>query len=178
MSTTQDIPHSVFMLLSLESIKYILSKKLEPKEQKSQIEEIGIHLGERSANHLMNTKPIPQTKSKNEDSDCSLAINFLSDQVWTFVFGNQIKKTTHNGKGLYSIEDHDILLHHYLRSERDNRDEDKLDCIVWFICGIIKGVLLSFNYSCTIETEIKANDPSTGKSLYSFTLKFLNDDFK
>ena len=113
----QGVQETSFFLFAYESIKYILSKNIEQKEQKTQIEELGYHLGERAAHFLMTTKSFEQTQTiksneqtqtikSNEQTQASQInielekiMKFLAKEVWIFISGSPMQKLRKNSRG-------------------------------------------------------------------------------
>lgn len=170
----KNFSESTFILLSLESIKYILSKSIPNDQQKSQITELGIHLGEKIANYLMNS----QFKSNvNQDfNNINTILNFLCEKVWNFIFAK--KATKRQEQRAYYIDTTDIKLHSYLVTSNKNQD-DTINCVLWFIEGIIKGVLISFNVNCDVGSNYakensKSSDLFNIQYIYSFKISLLD----
>lgn len=146
---------STFILLCLESIKYILEKNIEPKKQKAEIIELGIHLGDKVSNHLMNLKNLAQSTSGT--SQTASVMNFLADDVWTYIFDKKAKMF--KDKISYFLETTNIKSHSYLISDKSTANDDKLDPTLWFAEGIIKGVISSFNIECDVSSSFKRSPP-------------------
>lgn len=183
---------SIFHLMVLESIDYIVKKPLLDYKQKLlQVEELGDHLGERIANHLLNNKDsssqggaiISSTKMDVDD-----IMKFLGRDVWSYLFNKQIAKLQTNRKGTFLIDCEEIKFHSCLITEKGNVSEDKLEIILGFISGIIKGVLSAFNYESSVfgnfKPQIVVNNflnphekytsGSNAQLPYSFTINLLN----
>ncbi len=192
-----NIYDTIFHLLVLETMNYILKKEnLEINQKISQIDEIGSHLGERITNHLLNKNNL-STSTKMEVDEI---MKFLGRDVWLFLFGKQITKLQTNRKGTFLIDCDELKFHHCLISEKNNLNEN-LEIILSFICGIIKGVLGTFNHECNVIATFKiqpiinlllnvsnpipidnknnyntANSPTQPQNAcsYSFTISLLN----
>ena len=177
MDSQQGVSETAFLLLAYESIKYILSKNIEQKEQKNQIEELGFHLGEKAANYFMTTSSIdPPTNDIQKELDN--VMKFLLKEVWTFIFGSSIPKLQRNTKATFLIEAAEIKMHLFLLTEKGNAKDEKADVILWFIYGLIKGVLSTFNYECTVSCDIKHGSSSksspNAQFVYPITVQILN----
>jgi hypothetical protein len=146
----QNIHDSMLHFLILESVSYILKKNIENKQKISEIDELGSHLGERIANHLLNNNVSTSNKMEVDD-----IMKFLGRDVWLFVFGRQISKLQTNRKGTFLIDCDDIKFHHCLIMEKNKIDET-LENILSLICGIIKGALGAFNLECSVFAGFKA----------------------
>lgn len=179
MDQGNEISDSSFILLAFESIKYILSKKLDPKIQNEQLDELGQHLGERVSNFLMNSVEVNASKNKKDLEFLNQIMRFLGKDVWIFLFGKQIKKLQRSNEGIYSIDSEEIKLHCLLLSEKNNQSDEKLDAILTFICGILKGVINSFNLECTVTAALgpglsNQNKAEGFKYEYIFKISFIN----
>lgn len=177
MDSQQGVSETSFLLLAYESIRYILSKNIEQKEQKSQIEELGFHLGEKAANYFMTTSSIdPPTNDIQKELENIM--KFLLKEVWTFIFGASIPKIHKNPKATFFFEAVDIKMHLFLLTEKGNGKDEKADVILWFIYGIIKGVLSTFNYECTVSCDIMQGSSSknypNAQFVYTITTQILN----
>ena len=142
---------STFILLCLESLKYILEKNIDPKQQKAEIVELGIHLGDKISNHLMNSQS--SNKATPSSSQIQTVISFLGDDIWTYIFDKQAKISRE--KISYILETTNIKFHSFLISEKSSANDDKLDPTLWFVEGIIKGVFSSFNLECDVSSSFK-----------------------
>lgn len=185
----QNIYDSIFHLLALETVNYILNKSIDIKQKLSEIDELGSHLGERIANHLLNNNNVT-TSTKMEVDDI---MKFLGREAWLFLFGRQISKLQTNRKGTFLIDCDDIKFHHCLIIDKNTQDET-LEQILSFVSGIVKGVLSAFNVECVVtagfkpqpivtsilsvgtvgdKTNFQAQN-SQGPFSYSFTISLLN----
>lgn len=146
-----NIYDSIFHFMVLETMNYILKKdSLDIKQKISQIDEMGCHLGERITNHLLNKINL-STSTKMEVDEI---MKFLGRDVWLFVFGKQIIKLQTNRKGTFLIDCDELKFHHSLITEKNGSSEN-LEHILCFICGIIKGVLGTFNYESNVTAAFK-----------------------
>ncbi len=135
-----------------ESIQYIFSKKLDKKTQKQEIEELGIQLGEKVTNNLLNTDKSRVTLEKNSVYNY---FQFITKNVWEFIFQDQNCQLTKENEGAnYLITSGDIKLYNYLVTEKGNQNDPKLEAILNFICGIIKGALNVFNIECIVTPNV------------------------
>jgi len=177
----QNVHDSIFNLIALETINYILKKNLDMKQKLTEIEEIGSHLGERIANHLLNNFAV-NTSTKLELDDI---MKFLGRDVWLFLFGRQISKLQTNRKGIFLIDCDDIKFHHNLIKDKNTNDE-MLTNILCCVSSIIKGVLSAFNIESSVSANFKAQPiissiienkfqiNSQGPFSYSFNITLLN----
>ncbi len=146
-----NIYDTIFHFMVLETMNYILKKEnLEIKEKISQIDEIGSHLGERITNHLLNKNNL----SSNTKMEVDEIMKFLGRDVWLFLFGKQITKLQTNRKGTFLIDCDELKFHHCLISDKSG-PTDNLEHILSFICGIIKGVLGTFNHESNVNATFK-----------------------
>ena len=137
---------SIFVLMVNESIQYIFSKKLDKKAQKQEIEELGFQLGEKVTNNLLNTDNNRITSEKNSTETY---FQFITQNVWEFIFKDKYCQLTKENDGSnYVITSGDIRLYNFLVTEKGNQNDPKLEAVLNFICGIIKGALNVFNIEC------------------------------
>ena len=152
MQSQQDVYDSLFILLVNESIKYVFSKKLDKKAQKQEIEELGIQLGEKVTNNLLNSDKSRVILEKNSVDNY---FQFITKCVWEFIFQDSNCQLTKENEGAnYLITSGDIKLYNYLVTEKGNQNDQKLEAILNFICGIIKGALNVFNIECIVSPNV------------------------
>jgi len=143
---------SIFLLMVNESIQYIFSKKLDKKDQKQEIEELGFQLGEKVTNNLLNTDNNRITSEKNSTETY---FQFITQNVWEFIFKDKYCQLTKENDGSnYVITSGDIRLYNFLVTEKGNQNDQKLESILNFICGIIKGALNVFNIECIVIPNV------------------------
>ena len=152
MQSQQDVYDSLFIFLVNESIQYVFSKNLDKKTQKQEIEELGIQLGEKVTNNLLNSDKSRATLEKNSVDNY---FQFISKNVWEFIFQDSNCQLTRENEGAnYLITSGDIKLYNYLVTEKGNQNDQKLEAILNFICGIIKGALNVFNIECIVSPNV------------------------
>ena len=143
---------SIFLLMVNESIQYIFSKKLDKKAQKQEIEEIGFQLGEKVTNNLLNTDNNRITSEKNSTETY---FQFITQNVWEFIFKDKYCQLSKENDGSnYIITSGDIKLYNFLVTEKGNQNDQKLEAVLSFICGIIKGALNVFNIECIVISNV------------------------
>ena len=81
-------------------------------------------------------------------------LKFLGRDVWLFIFTRQITKLQTNRKGTFLIDCDELRFHHSLISEK-NGLTDILEHTLCFVCGLIKGVLNTFNYESNVNATFK-----------------------
>ena len=166
MQSQQDVYDSLFILMVNESIQYIFSKKLDKKTQKQEIEELGIQLGEKVTNNLLNTDKSRVTLEKNSVYNY---FQFITKNVWEFIFQDQNCQLTKENEGAnYLITSGDIKLYNYLVTEKGNQNDAKLEAILNFICGIIKGALNVFNIECIVSPNVTSYSKQLVRDLKNF----------
>ena len=139
-----EVNDSVFLLMVNQSIQYIFSKKLDKKAQKQEIEELGFQLGEKVTNNLLNTDNNRITTS--EENSTENYFQFITQSVWEYIFRDKFCQLTKENDGLnFVITCGDIRLYNYLVTEIGNLNDPKVEAVLNFICGIIKGALNVFN---------------------------------
>ena len=184
MQSQQDVYDSLFILMVNESIQYIFSKKLDKKTQKQEIEELGIQLGEKVTNNLLNTDKSRVTLEKNSVYNY---FQFITKNVWEFIFQDQNCQLTKENEGAnYLITSGDIKLYNYLVTEKGNQNDAKLEAILNFICGIIKGALNVFNIECIVSPNVTSyskqlvrdfkNFPDYYSYIFTFNINVFNDN--
>ena len=143
---------SIFLLMVNESIQYIFSKKLDKKGQKQEIEEIGFQLGEKVTNNLLNTD---NNRITSEKISTETYFQFITQNVWEFIFKDKYCQLTKENDGSnYVITSGDIRLYNFLVTEKGNQNDQKLEAVLNFICGIIKGALNVFNIECIVIPNV------------------------
>ena len=184
MQSQQDVYDSLFILMVNESIQYIFSKKLDKKTQKQEIEELGIQLGEKVTNNLLNTDKSRVTLEKNSVYNY---FQFITKNVWEFIFQDQNCQLTKENEGAnYLITSGDIKLYNYLVTEKGNQNDAKLEAILNFICGIIKGALNVFNIECIVSPSVTSyskqlvrdfkNFPDYYSYIFTFNINVFTDN--
>ena len=184
MQSQQDVYDSLFILMVNESIQYIFSKKLDKKTQKQEIEELGIQLGEKVTNNLLNTDKSRVTLEKNSVYNY---FQFITKNVWEFIFQDQNCQLTKENEGAnYLITSGDIKLYNYLVTEKGNQNDAKLEAILNFICGIIKGALNVFNIECIVSPNVTSyskqlvrdfkNFPDYYSYIFTFNINVFTDN--
>ena len=152
MQSQQDVYDSLFILMVNESIQYVFSKNLDKKAQKQEIEELGIQLGEKVTNNLLNNDKSRSTLDKNSVDNY---FQFITKNVWEFIFQDSNCQLSKENEGAnYLITSGDIKLYNYLVTEKGNQNDPKLEAILNFICGIIKGALNVFNIECIVTPNV------------------------
>ena len=143
---------SVFLLMVNESIQYIFSKKLDKKSQKQEIEELGFQLGEKVTNNLLNTD---NNKISSDTNSTEVFFQFITQNVWEFIFKDKYCTLSKENDGAnFVITSGDIRLYNYLVTEKGNQNDPKLEAILNFISGIIKGALNVFNIECIVIPNV------------------------
>ena len=161
MQYQNEVFDSIFLLTVNESIKYIFSKKLDKKAQKQEIEELGFQLGEKVTNHLLNTDNNRITSEKNS---IETYFQFITQNVWEFIFRDKYCQSTKENNGSnFIITSGDIRLYNYLVTEKGNQNDPKLEAVLNFICGIIKGALNVFNIECIVSPNVSINTKNMAK---------------
>jgi len=156
MQNQNKIQDSFFILLAAESIKYILNKNIEKKIKKTQIEELGIQLGEKESNQVMNDKNF-KFENDNKYSKIIKSMASIQDIIWNNIFKMEnFQLKTDNNKNIFYIYTGDIKLYNFLYTEKGmNQKNEVLEAILWFIGGIIKGTANVFNIECIINAQVR-----------------------
>ena len=157
---------SVFLLMVNQSIQYIFSKKLDKKAQKQEIEELGFQLGEKVTNNLLNTDNNKITSEKNSIENY---FQFITQNVWEYIFKDKFCQLTKENDGSnFIITSGDIRLYNFLVTEKGNLNDPKLESVLNFICGIIKGALNVFNIECIVIPNVTNYAPHLVKNIKNF----------
>ena len=184
MQSQQDVYDSLFILMVNESIQYVFSKNLDKKAQKQEIEELGIQLGEKVTNNLLNTDKSRATLDKNSVDNY---FQFITKNVWEFIFQDSNCQLSKENEGAnYLITSGDIKLYNYLVTEKGNQNDPKLEAILNFICGIIKGALNVFNIECIVTPNVAnyskqitrdfKNFPDNYTYIFTFNINVFTDN--
>ena len=184
MQSQQDVYDSLFIFLVNESIQYVFSKNLDKKAQKQEIEELGIQLGEKVTNNLLNTDKSRATLDKNSVDNY---FQFITKNVWEFIFQDSNCQLSKENEGAnYLITSGDIKLYNYLVTEKGNQNDPKLEAILNFICGIIKGALNVFNIECIVTPNVAnyskqiardfKNFPDSYTYIFTFNINVFTDN--
>jgi hypothetical protein len=173
-----EIHDSVFLLMAYESIKYILSKKIEKKEKNEEIEKLGMNLGEKITNFLMNDSQ----RDSDYFIDSKKILIFIAEDVWDFIFKDKNIKLIEDQKGIFYIYSGDIKLYNFLIVDKNYKLDEKSNAVIKFICGILKGALNAFNIDSLITSNVKEwnNNERINKSnlLFEFSVNIVNYEFK
>ena len=162
----QEVYDSIFLLMVNESIQYIFTKKLDKKAQKQEIEELGFPLGEKVTNNLLNTDNNRITSEKNTTESY---FQFITQNVWEFIFKDKYCQLTKENDGSnFVITSGDIRLYNFLVTEKENQSDPKLEAILNFVCGIIKGALNVFNIECIVIPNVEKYSRHLVKDLKNF----------
>ena len=157
MQNPNNIQDSFFILLAAESIKYILNKNIDKKIKKTQIEELGIQLGEKESNHIMNDKNFKFDDYDNKYSKIIKSMASIQDIIWINIFRmDNFQLKTDANKSIFYIYTGDIKLYNFLYTEKGmNQKNEVLEAILWFIGGIIKGTANVFNIECITNGKVR-----------------------
>ena len=184
MNYQAEVYDSIFLLMVNQSIQYIFSKKLDKKSQKQEIEELGFQLGEKITNNLLNTDNNRITTS--EENSIENYFQFITQNVWEYIFKDKFCQLKKENEGLnFLIICGDIRLYNFLVTEIGNQNDPKLEAVLNFICGIIKGALNVFNvegivipnvvnYSSHLVKNVK-NFPEN-QYLFTFNVNVFSDN--
>ena len=182
MNYQAEVNDSVFLLMVNEAIQYIFSKKLDKKAQKQEIEELGFQLGEKVTNNLLNTD---NNSITSENNSIDNYFQFITQNVWEYIFRDKFCQLTKENDGLnFLIICGDIRLYNYLVTEKGNLTDPKLEAVLYFICGIIKGALNIFNIECIVIPNvtnysshlIKVKNFPESQYLFTFNVNVFSDN--
>ena len=161
-----EVSDSLFLLMVNESIQYIFSKKLDKKAQKQEIEELGFQIGEKVTNNLLNTDNNRITSEKKSIENYFL---FITQNVWSYIFQDTFCQYAKENDGSnFVITSGDIRLYNFLVTEKGNQSDPKLEAVLNFICGIIKGSLSVFNIECIVIPNVANYSKHLVKDIKNF----------
>ena len=157
MQNPNNIQDSFFILLAAESIKYILNKNIDKKIKKTQIEELGIQLGEKESNQIMNKKDFKFDTYDSKYSKIIKSMAKIQEIIWSNIFiTKNFQLKTDTNKNIFYIYTGDIKLYNFLYTEKGmNQKNEVLEAILWFIGGIIKGTANVFNIECITNGQVR-----------------------
>lgn len=114
------------------------------------IEAYGYALGTRLTEVLMYKSP-----SNAKIIDVLDIMKFLCRDVWKCLYGKQMDNLRTNHRGTFVLIDNNYRLISALSSGKGMPDSiSKARLYVWFPCGIIRGILLSFGIEAHTSAEI------------------------
>lgn len=179
MQSNNEVSESVFILLVSHSIKYILSKKVDKKQSKAEIEELGSQLGVKIVNYLLTTRENPITRTKKEDKDY---MEYIMSQAWYFVFKDNNVIVEKKGEGKFVITCGDLRMFNYLSELKNlNANNDVLDSVLVFIAAMLKGFLSVFNLDSSVIPSVQNYSTKCLKNLqktqyvFTFEVNILNN---
>lgn len=176
--TKGQVPNISFSLLVYETIKYINSKNILPRDKLIEIEEFGSRIGERIVNLLLNQTTGVKAKMETHD-----IIKFIGNQVWEFIFPKPISKISTNKNDVYIFEINEINLFIPVVRDKEPTTEDMVlaDFLLNFLSGMIKGALQVFEVEALVNGSFKFDvlykDLVEGKrdsAAFSFNLTLLS----
>lgn len=113
-------------------------------------EAYGYALGLRLTEVLMYRAP-----ANNKIVDVLDIMKFLCRDVWKCLYGKQMDNLRTNHRGTFVLIDNDYRLISNLSSGKGTPDSiNKARSYVWFPCGIIRGILMSFGIEAYTTAEI------------------------
>lgn len=126
------------------------SDLLSADEVTLRIEAYGYSLGLRLTEVLMYKTP-----ANNKIVDVLDIMKFLCRDVWKCLYGKQMDNLRTNHRGTFVLIDNDYRLISNLSGGKGTPDSiNKARSYVWFPCGIIRGILLTFGIEAYTTAEI------------------------
>lgn len=114
------------------------------------IEAYGYALGLRLTEVLMYKSP-----ANTKIIDALDIMKFLCRDVWKCLYGKQMDNLRTNHRGTFVLIDNEYKLISNLSSGKGNPDSiSKARSYMWFPCGIIRGILLSFGIEAHTTAEV------------------------
>lgn len=131
------------------SVAVFSAENLASDDVALRIDAIGFSLGLRLTEVLMYKAPT-QTKA----DDILDIMKFVCRDVWRCLYGKQMDNLRTNHRGTFVLVDNNHRLVARLLSAAGTLDTNaKANVFLWFPCGIIRGILLSFGISAYITAE-------------------------
>ena len=107
-------------------------------------------------------------------------LNFIFNEVWYFIFKNKNNFLNKEQTGIYKFTCSNFKLYNYLIVDRSFKLDEKLNAILKFSCGILKGALNAFNIDSLINYNIKDDNEELIKLnlIFEFIINIVNYEFK
>ncbi|KAI3405138.2 TRS33 [Candida oxycetoniae] len=113
------------------------------------IETYGFNLGWKIAEVLL------YKNSRTKIVDILDIMKFVCRDVWKCFYDKQMDNLRTNHRGTFVLVDNNYKLINQLNSPRGAQDTlDKAKLYMWFPCGVIKGILMSFGVEAQVAAEI------------------------
>lgn len=117
------------------------------------IETYGFNLGIRLAELLMFHGV--QKNANSKLVDILEILKFVCRDVWRALYGKQMDNLRTNHRGTFVLVDSNYKLISRINSAKGMSDTlTKSKVYLWFPCGVIRGIILSFGIDCTVNAEI------------------------
>ena len=107
-------------------------------------------------------------------------LSFISNDVWNYIFKNKNNSLKKEQTGIYKFTSRNFKLYNYLIVDRSFKLDEKLNAILKFSCGILKGALNAFNIDSLINYNIKDDNEELIKLnlIFEFIINIVNYEFK
>ncbi|KAG7193654.1 Trafficking protein particle complex subunit 33 [Scheffersomyces spartinae] len=117
------------------------------------IETYGFNLGMRLAELLMFHGA--QSNTYNKFVDVLEILKFVCRDVWWSLYGKEMDNLRTNHRGTFVLVDSNYKLISRINSAKGFSDTlTKSKIYLWFPCGVIRGIVLSFGIDCDVSAEI------------------------
>lgn len=95
-------------------------------------------------------------KSSNQKMvDILDIMKFVCRDVWRVLYGKQMSNLRTNHRGTFVLVDNSYKLIETLMSDKGNADTiKKCKNHLWFPCGVIRGILMSFGIEAEVHAEV------------------------
>ncbi len=107
-------------------------------------------------------------------------LTFIFNDVWNYIFKNKNNSLKKEQTGIYKFTSRNFKLYNYLIVDRSFKLDEKLNAILKFNCGILKGALYAFNIDSLVSYNIKDDNEELIKLnlTFEFTINIVNYEFK
>ncbi|CUM64146.1 uncharacterized protein PRCAT00001738001 [Priceomyces carsonii] len=117
------------------------------------VEGYGYSLGQRISELLMYRSSLVSPNTKFVD--ILDIMKFVCRDVWKCLYGKQMDNLRTNHRGTFVLVDNSYRLISRMNSPKGMHDTlNKAKCFLWFPCGIIRGILISFGIDATVTAEV------------------------
>lgn len=123
------------------------------------VENYGYNLGLRLSEVLMYkiSNPNISQNSSTKIVDVLDIMKFVCRDVWKNLYGKQMDNLRTNHRGTFVLVDNNYKLINNLNGSKTESDTlIKSSSYIWFPCGIIRGILMSFGIDANVTAEITA----------------------
>ncbi|CAK9442143.1 uncharacterized protein LODBEIA_P58860 [Lodderomyces beijingensis] len=132
------------------TINVFNARYLHSDETTIRIETYGYTLGLKLAEILLY-----KNSNKSKMVDILDIMKFVCRDVWKLMYDKQMDNLRTNHRGTFVLVDNDYRLINRLNSAKGESDTlEKAKLYMWFPCGVIRGILMSFGVEANVVGEI------------------------